>query len=468
MSGAYDDIKTKTFGFMSSYAREIVDLWRSVSTADITLFYSEESMAEVEKFTDSSIIMLLKHSERKLKNDSNKDIIDEKSELNYSLPLYHSGGLTDIEYYRQMIGNSYIYGRNSKRESEAVTCCSWIITLPKSVSDYSSIDRNEAVIIHPEEERKFFEGALQFVSERYGTENIIHNRIHYDEGKNPHIHIYFLPRKEIDHDKVHYKTVKSKKSIKTESGRWEYTYRYKLDENGNRIALKNYAKLSDYYDNKLSAAEIINPVELKHFHPDFAKFLKDNNLPGADSVFTGTTDGKNVSVKSLKELTRNTGLTLDQISDLKHEKAVLEERITDLEQNTETITATVAKKDQIISELNARIETISHVEVQLQQRNKDNVALKQNYEKLSEKLSSVEKELTEKTKALEEKQNELDKANKKIRSLEEEKTRFEKEHSWGNTTQGWGERSQSEAWGKSSNSSRWGRKDNTIDVDKTW
>lgn len=425
-------------------------------------------MAEVEKFTDSSIIMLLKHSNRKLKNDANKDITEAKSDMNYSLSLSHPGGLTDINYYKQMIGNSYIYGRNSKRESEAVTCCSWVITLPKSVSDYSLIDRNEAVIIHPEEERQFFEGALQFVSERYGSENIIHNRIHYDEGGNPHIHIYFIPRKEINHDKVHYKTVKSKKSIKIESGRWEYTYRYKLDENGNRIPLKNYSKLSDYYDYKLSAAELINPVELKHFHPDFAKFLKDNNLPGADSVFTGATDGKNVSVKSLKELTRNTGLTLDQISDLKQEKTVLEDRITDLEKNTETITASAAKKDQIISELKARLETITTTEAKLHQQENYNADLKKNYEKVCEKLKSVENKLSDKAKALEEKQHELDKANEKIRVLEEERTKSEKEHTWGSHTQGWGEHSQSEAWGKSSNSSRWGRKDNTIDVDKTW
>lgn len=35
-------------------------------------------MAEVEKFNDSSVLMLLKHAERHLKNDSNKDIIEKK------------------------------------------------------------------------------------------------------------------------------------------------------------------------------------------------------------------------------------------------------------------------------------------------------------------------------------------------------------------------------------------------------
>ena len=58
-------------------------------------------MAEVEKFNDSSVLMLLKHAERHLKNDSNKDIIEKKSDLNYSI-LIDRNGLTPRQFYKKI------------------------------------------------------------------------------------------------------------------------------------------------------------------------------------------------------------------------------------------------------------------------------------------------------------------------------------------------------------------------------
>ena len=98
-------------------------------------------MAELEKFTDDGVMMLLKHSDRQLKNDSNKDIVEEKKDLNYSVSMEHDG-LSPREYYKQIKDSSYLYGRGSQREAEAVTCCSWVVTLPKSVSDYSTVGKD--------------------------------------------------------------------------------------------------------------------------------------------------------------------------------------------------------------------------------------------------------------------------------------------------------------------------------------
>ncbi len=288
-------------------------------------------MAQIEKHNDAAMIMLLKHSKRRLINDSNTDIVQDRTRLNYSFDLGHEG-MSDIEYYRNLVGDSYLYGRGTKREADAVTCCSWVITLPREISDYTVAEKAESVRMHPEEELKFFDGALGFVSERYGADNIVHANVHYDEGGQPHIHIYFVPRKELDHDQVHYKTVSTRKTVQTDTGRWEYSFRYKTDENGERIALKNYSKMSDYYDYKLAASEIINPVELKHFHPDFAGYLRQHDLPGADHVHTGVTGGNNVSVKALKELTRSTGMTIDQVRELERERDTLREQIIYLEQ----------------------------------------------------------------------------------------------------------------------------------------
>ena len=48
-------------------------------------------MAELEKFTDDGVMMLLKHSDRQLRNDSNKDIVEEKKDLNYSISMERGG-----------------------------------------------------------------------------------------------------------------------------------------------------------------------------------------------------------------------------------------------------------------------------------------------------------------------------------------------------------------------------------------
>lgn len=395
-----------------------------------------DNVAEIEKHNDESMMMLLKHSDRQLTNDSNLEIVSEKSDLNYSITLDH-GGMTDMEYYQKIVGDSYLYGRGSKREAEAVTCCSWVITLPKEVSDYSTVGKDEIIRLHPDEEKQFFQGALDFVAKRYGEENIVHAKVHYDEGGQPHIHIYFVPRKELDHDQVHFKTTTIKKAVQTESGRWEYTFRYKTDENGERIALKNYSKMSDYYDYKLAASEIINPVELKHFHPDFAEYLRENNLPGATSVHTGVTGGKNISVGAMKEFTRATGLTLDQVHEMQHEKIVLEERITALESSLKNASVSISNKDRTITHLQGQIAERdlsleqsksvatdrAEMEVKLRSKEQELMTMKQEYNKVCNQLQTVQSQLAERSVD----QTELSARDKEIEALRRELSSVKRE-----------------------------------------
>ena len=58
-------------------------------------------MAELEKFTDDGVMMLLKHSDRQLKNDSNKDIVEDKKDLNYSIGMERKG-LSPREFYKKI------------------------------------------------------------------------------------------------------------------------------------------------------------------------------------------------------------------------------------------------------------------------------------------------------------------------------------------------------------------------------
>lgn len=114
-----------------------------------------------------------------------------------------------------------------------------------------------------DKEQAFFKGVYDFVLNRYGSENIINNSVHYDEAGEPHIHIIFCPVTNLDHDRVQFITIKTKEAVRLESGRYEFGYRFKLDEDGQRIHLKNYSRMSDYYDEKISANDVLNKIELK-------------------------------------------------------------------------------------------------------------------------------------------------------------------------------------------------------------
>lgn len=266
-------------------------------------------MASSEKFTNDAICNMLRHNNRETSAPSNRDIDPERSELNYSFPTCHDG-MPDYEYYKKLTGEKYLYGRGTNREKDAITGCGWVVTLPREL--YGDADKEKA----------FFNGVYDFISERYGAENILNNSVHYDEAGLPHIHVIFCPVTTLDHEIVQHKTVKTSNAVKLDSGRYEYTYRFKLDENGEKIALKNYAKMSDYYDEKIDCNSVLNKAELSHFHKDLQQYLKKNGIEG--NVNSGSTGGINFSVEELKDFTKETGLTLSDVKELLGDKTLLE------------------------------------------------------------------------------------------------------------------------------------------------
>lgn len=374
-------------------------------------------MGSVGKFVHEAMSNTLRHNSRMTLEPSNVDIDPERSKLNYSFEMDH-GGLSDYEYYKQLIDSKYIYGRGSKREDQAVTGCGWVVTAPKEICG------------DPVKEKEFFKGVYDFVSDRYGKENIINNAVHYDEAGEPHIHIVFCPVTQLDHEKVQFKTVKTKEAVKLDSGRYEFGYRFKLDENGQKIPLKNYSKLSDYYDEKISANDVLNKIELKNFHYDLQKYLDANGIEG--KVVTGKTGGVNFTVKELKEFTEKTGLHLDEVKEMQGDRSLLESYV---EQHSK-----VADLEVMLTEKNKTIE--------LQQR-----------------IREMEQSLIAK-------QQEIDHANERINELESEKkmetshTEQRTEFSWAEKDQGWGH--SSGTWGDRSQSSGWGTRTTDIEEEKTW
>lgn len=116
----------------------------------------------------------------------------------------------------------------------------WVVTLPQN---YPS-----------KNQRQFFECVHNFLLERYGEKNCVQSIVHNDESGQPHLHFCFIP------------SVPDKK----------------------------------HGGEKFCANDVINPKELRNFHPALQSYLKQHNINA--NVMTGITrkNGGNKTVRELK------------------------------------------------------------------------------------------------------------------------------------------------------------------------
>lgn len=125
--------------------------------------------------------------------------------------------------------------------ADVKTMAGWVVTAPQELNHS----------LH----RKFFEETYTFLADRYGEENVIQAIVHNDESGQPHLHFDFIPAAP---DKKH-------------------------------------------HCEKICANDVINPKELRNFHPDLQKHLSSKNINV--KIMTGITreQGGNRTVKELKQ-----------------------------------------------------------------------------------------------------------------------------------------------------------------------
>lgn len=204
-------------------------------------------MAHMQKFTRSAAHGILSHDERNKSADKqyrNVDIDNSKSHLNYSY-----------------LDNSSAEDRLNKRLKEVdiykrpniKVLCSWVVTLPKQVKS--------------DDERKFFDLTYEFLSQKYGQNNVISADVHKDET-TPHLHFTFVP------------VVPNNK--------------------------KN-AKLSE----KVSSKEVLTQSHLKQFHTELNKYISKSL--GYDA---GILNGATKQNKTIKELKQETASELEKLKNI--------------------------------------------------------------------------------------------------------------------------------------------------------
>ena len=202
-------------------------------------------MAHLQKFTRGSVKAILEHDTRTAQHDyKNPDIDPKRTHENYS---FIHDNRTAIERLEQRLSEVKVQNRK-----DVNVLCSWVITKPFDVSE--------------EREEVFFKECYRFLTEKYGSRNVITADVHYDES-TPHLHFTFVP------------TVANNRKYKDPNKKPRYT-------------------------EKVCADELITREHLKTFHSELQKWFIDKGMEWAKSVSTGTTT-YNKSIAELKQRTED-------------------------------------------------------------------------------------------------------------------------------------------------------------------
>ena len=172
-------------------------------------------------------------------------LMRKKTHLNYNL-ANKVQPLTQLEYIHRRLSQIKVHKRK-----DVNVFCDWVITAPKTLSD--------------DEYYIFFREVFNFMSERYGIQNVVSAYVHMDESQ-PHMHFAFIP------------VVKDKK--------------------------KGIPKLC--------AKEVITKTELKTIHKDISTHMA--KVFGKDiGILNGATALGNMTIEQLKSTSEKAKAAADEI-----------------------------------------------------------------------------------------------------------------------------------------------------------
>lgn len=133
-------------------------------------------MAHVMKLTKAGVGHMFAHYERRQVNGEyvkfgNYKIDPERTGQNYN--LVPDRGVSQLEFLERRLSEVHCHKRK-----DVNVVCSWVVTMPKDLD--------------PSRTHEFMQGSFDFLSARYGAENVVSAYVHLDEER-PHIHFAFVP-----------------------------------------------------------------------------------------------------------------------------------------------------------------------------------------------------------------------------------------------------------------------------------
>lgn len=159
------------------------------------------------KYQKGAVGSILMHCDRGIDSPdthehSNDSIDSTRTHLNYDLK--DRSGLSAYAYYKQRIDAIAKETKERTGKSirkDAVTLCSWAVTVPKDLPG--------------DKQAEFFQASYEWFAKRYGEDNIVTAAVHMDET-TPHMHLQFTPIIERDGvRKLCAKELETRKTLQT-------------------------------------------------------------------------------------------------------------------------------------------------------------------------------------------------------------------------------------------------------------
>ena len=319
-------------------------------------------MASIEKYdNDKDVLYQLNHDFRTSpKPPRNTEIDPELTKNNYSLTPESHGRRAEecLDYYKQLLDSSYIYGKGSDRE--IVRCLQWSIQAPPDLA--------------PEQKEEFFKACYEYMNGIYGEKNCVAAVVHTDEimldakgerVSKDHLHYLAVPR--VENNRYLSQKEKFKEGLakiresgllpepedvqKTVSVVSRY-YKGELSRNGTVSELAKeldckYAearkicnavirKDSESHRMKLNSDALTSRKQLHEFHPGLQKFLDERGIRCTVSYKSQGIDRElSYTVAEAKTVTRVTGLSIEEIKGLEIENERLREQVKTLTKEIE-------------------------------------------------------------------------------------------------------------------------------------
>jgi hypothetical protein len=130
----------------------------------------------MQKFHKDAILGIQKHNQREGENSKNKDIDSNRTMLNYDFVNEDK-----IKYHEEIKKMTATRVKRKIRNDAVLVAEFFVSASPEYMHGMSS-----------DEQRKYFEAALDHISGKYGQQNILYATVHNDES-TPHMHVGFVP-----------------------------------------------------------------------------------------------------------------------------------------------------------------------------------------------------------------------------------------------------------------------------------
>lgn len=298
------------------------------------------SIIRNSKYKLKELNIIFRHNERKNTNYSNDNIDKPKSIFNYSLKSYN------IPYSQKFQEIKKI--RNLKWQMKVTNnvVCEYLITASPEFF----------IKIGPEETKRFFKCAYQFVSnyKNLGSEFIISAKVHMDES-NPHMHLVYIPVVHtVDKNKneIHkiscsefWKGKNSYTNLQDNYHKYLTKCGFNLECSRNventHLAIKNLKVITDFEEqqflNKSSPhiEEVIPSDDVTEIKEHYKKVIRKYN----------TLSQQYIKVKAINETNQKS------LDDLNHKCSTLEQKCSRLENTCKKLNNYIQKTFEVISHL---------------------------------------------------------------------------------------------------------------------